>query len=178
MNPISNWDDIDTSFVDTPLIADGYICKILDAQIVTSKKNFEMLKLDLDISEGDFKNYFTSKFQQRKKFNANSKFPCSFYVLTDNLQRFKKFISDVEKSNPNFNFKKCNFDEKALINKFVGFVFREEEFDFNSKRGFNVKPYFSTSTDNIRNKKFRVPPIKFLSDDMTEQNNNSVDLPF
>lgn len=185
MNPFDNWDEVQpANFNNVKLPADGYICKILDIELRTSKNGNEMLFVHLDIAVGNFKNYFTNKFENRKQYNDNPKFPCIFRILTrgKNLPRFKKFISNIENSNSNFNFKANHFNENSLKNKFVGFIFREEEFSFNDKHGFTIKPFSSASIEDIKNKNFSIPEPKLLKKEvyksLGDDSLDEVDIPF
>ena len=147
MQGFDNWDDIQEKEVgDFPRIpADGYVMQILKAEITQSRNGNEMLVLALEVAEGEFKDYYKAKFDQKRNFKTDAKWPCIFRQLTrgNSAGFFKRLISNIEHSNQGYSFKGSNFDENTLKGKLVGFVFRDEEWDYNNKKDFTAKPYAS-----------------------------------
>ena len=91
--------------------------------------------------------------------------------------KFKGLITSVETSNTGFKF---NFNEQELVNKKVGLVFREEEFEGQDGQVHtSVKPFFAISYD----KDAKIPAPKKLAekgeafDDFTTVSSDD-DLPF
>lgn len=181
MKKPENWDNL------TPLTADyrqlppgGYRCAIKGADVATNSKGHEMLKLALDIDEGEYKGYFAGKYSSRIQFNAEAKWPCVFYQNTGTdtndektMSRLMGTLKAIEESNPGF---KWNWDEKALVGKKVGVVFREEEYDFNGRNGFTTRPSYLTKTEGIEDAK--VPPRKTLTGVKTSAGVDYADVPF
>ena len=78
----------------------------------------------------------------------------------DNLIRFKTTMANFEESNPGFHW---DWDEKKLVNKYIGIIYREKEFRTNDGEIITItEPCGFRSVDAIRNAKFKVPPIKKL----------------
>lgn len=125
----NNWDKI------TPitggfqkLTAGGYVCRIAGAELIKSKSGKDMLKLAADIERGKFKDYFLKRFLQDKERSENPRWGCVYYQLVEgdnSLGIFKGIIENIEKSNPGYSW---DWNEKSLVNKLFGGIFREEEF--------------------------------------------------
>ena len=105
--------------------ADGYIVKIINVtdmplDVQTSKGDY--LKIDYDICDGEFANYYT---EQQKRLGGKwfANFIRSYKEKA--LGMFKHFINCVEESNNGFVW---TWDEDALIGKKVGVVLGEEEY--------------------------------------------------
>ena len=198
MRAYDDWDDIQEKEVgDFPRIpADGYVMEILKSEITQSRNGNEMLNLALEVNEGEYKDYFAERFEQKKGFNADAKWPCIFRQLTrgNSAGFFKRLIGNIERSNQGYSFKGSEFDESTLKGKLIGFVFRDEEWEYNGKKDFTAKPYASRAVADIRNKKFDIPKPVLLdnstadttpktpsaSDDMIDHSKNcdDMDVPF
>lgn len=171
MQGYENWDDIQEKEIgDFPRIpADGYVMQILKAEITQSRNGNEMLVLALEVAEGEFKDYYKAKFEQKRNFNSDAKWPCIFRQLTrgNSAGFFKRLIGNIERSNQGYSFKGSGFDENTLKGKLIGFVFRDEEWEYNDKTDFTAKPYMSKTVADVRNKKFDVPKPVLLDKSTT-----------
>jgi len=161
MQPIRNYDQIQPSAggFEKPG-AGAYICRIVNVTDVpmdprTGKGNY--LKIEYDIHEGNFKDYYTEAY---KKFN---KWWASFIrsYKESALGMFKHFTDCVEKSNGGY---KWNFDESTLKGKLIGLVIGEEEYVSNQGE-VRVRTYVADvkTLQQIDNGDFRVPPLKTLA---------------
>lgn len=166
------------------LPAGGYKCLIKKVACEKTQAGKEYLKLALDIVEGEFKDFFKKKYDADTR--EDKKWSGTWTVFTEGYNpgttnpKFKGLITSVEASNANFKF---NFDEQTLVNKKVGIVFREEEFegtDFQIHT--SVKPFFAVSYDKAEEAK--IPNPKKLAEkgeafeaDTTFASDND-DLPF
>ena len=133
MEKISNWENVKASEGFTALPAGGYVMKVVGVKVTTSAKGKEMMVLALDVAEGDYKDYFRSQWEFRKKYNAEAKFPCNYYMLTGRdddaqLSRFKGVINNFCKDN-NIEW---NWDEQILKGKLIGGIIGEEEYITNA----------------------------------------------
>ena len=125
------------------LPAGGYKCMIKKVVCEKTQAGKEFLKLAIDILEGEFKDFFQKKFdndtrEDRKWSGVWTVFTEGYNPGTTN-PKFKGLITSVEASNSGFKF---NFDEQTLVNKKVGIVFREEEFE-----GYDGQVHTSTKPD-------------------------------
>ena len=117
------------------LPAGGYKCVIVKAMEATSKNGRPMLMICLDISDGQYKGYFSKMYKARqeqdKASGKDTKWPCIMYQLADEeaVGRFKGTIKAIEDSNDGYSWEKSKWDENTLKGKAVGVVFREEEYE-------------------------------------------------
>lgn len=168
------------------LPAGGYKCLIKKVVCEKSQNGKEFLKIGFDIAEGQYKDFYQRKFENDTR--EDKKWSGIWVLFTEGYNpgttnpKFKGLITSVEASNPNFKF---NFDEQTLVNKKVGIVFREEDFEgFDGQVHTSVKPFFAVSYDKAEEAK--IPNKKELSDDVldkiyeaqTEASADNDDLPF
>jgi hypothetical protein len=154
MNPTRGWDTTQAYEGDFErLPAGGYVCDIKAARVEPGKYGEQML-ICLDISEGDKARFFGKMYERKKQRDIAAKWPCVFYQSTTDRDGntngfFKGLISAVEKSNAGYTW---DWDERKLMGKKVGFLFREEEFigQQDGKPHTIVKPFQARSVDVIR----------------------------
>jgi hypothetical protein len=132
---IQNWNSVEAERNDFKrLTAGGHKCVVKNVEQRNSKSGKPMLVIAFDIAGGDFDGYYMDLYaknvEKAQKDGKQAKWPNGgiFYQLIDeeHLGRFKAVIEDFEASNPGFKF---NLDEKSLMGKFFGGVFREEEYE-------------------------------------------------
>ncbi|WP_298061697.1 hypothetical protein [uncultured Rikenella sp.] len=130
MERINNWEEIEekgtSDFI--RLSAGGYIGIIKSAEEHTSESGNKSLKIECDIAEGNFKDYFQKSYDNNpnadKKWDNNS---TRYLGLGESSLPFLKgFITSVEKSNTGYTW---NWDEKSLVGKKVGIVYQYEEYE-------------------------------------------------
>jgi hypothetical protein len=111
----------------------GHRCVIKNVENRQSKAGKPMLAIAFDIAGGEFDGYFMDLYGKNvtdaAKDGKQAKWPNGgvYYQLIDeeHLGRFKAVINSIEASNPGFKF---DMNEKSLIGKLFGGVFREEEY--------------------------------------------------
>lgn len=131
--------------------AGGYICKITKVEDFPAK---EYLRIEYDVVQGEFKDYFKDLFEAKKFWGGN--FIRSYKATA--LSFFKSFATAVENSNPKFKF---DNDETKFVGKLIGLVLGEEGYianDGSSKSRLYVKE--TRSIESIKNKEFEVPEYK------------------
>ena len=126
MKRINNWENIQESTSFKRLMPNGYIVKILNVEDHPDK---EYLKIYFDIVKGDDKGYFKKQYdsdtrKERKWPNAGT-FIRSYKDSAASM--FKGFVNAIEKSNKGYQW---NFDEKTLVNKVVGLIIADEQYQF------------------------------------------------
>ena len=151
------------------LPAGGYKCLIKKVVCEKSQNGKEFLKIGFDIAEGQYKDFYQRKFENDTR--EDKKWSGIWVLFTEGYNpgttnpKFKGLITSVEASNPNFKF---NFDEQTLVNKKVGIVFREEDFEgFDGQVHTSVKPFFAVSYEKAEEAK--IPNKKELSDDVLDK---------
>lgn len=133
----------------------NYVCTVKLVEETVSKTNKPMLKIYLDIAQGESAGFFAKKFKEDDR--EQKKWPCIVYQLTEdkdsNCSRgLKSFIGAVAASNPNFDVNAIwgpNF-AKWFRDKRVGASFRREEYVGNDGESrWSVKAYRFFSADKV-----------------------------
>jgi len=147
----------------------AYTCVIKNAIDTKTKAGDSKLELWLDIADGEYKDFIEKQYNFANERFGNAYWRGTYNQLTSgkSLRFFKGLIEDIEASNPGYTF---NFDEKTLVGKKIGGVFRREEYENkNGENKFSTKCYYCVKTTDVKN--FKAPEDKLL--DKTKVNNNS-----
>lgn len=151
-----DWNNVQEAEEFQRLLSGGYICGIVRVEDVPEK---EYLRIEYDIADGEFKNYYRQQAQRNPDWNWGGVLIRSYKEKA--LPFFKAFLTAVEKSNTGFKF---NNDEKTLVRKLVGLVLAEEEYQKqNGDIGTRLYVAQVHTVDAIRKGKFEVPKLKKLS---------------
>lgn len=143
------------------LPAGGYVCKIIKLEETKSKTGKDMIKIALDIAEGEQFEYFSKRF--RADTRSDKKWSCILYQLTKdnegNTSRgFKTFVENVKESNEGFEVQWGNAFASCFSGKLIGIIFRREEYVGRDKKAHWItKPYQVRTVQAIRNGEFEVP---------------------
>lgn len=146
--------------------AGPYICKITAVEDVEEK---EYLKVSFDITEGEYKGYYAKGREEHPDWEWFGSY-CKSYK-TKALPMFKRFCSAVTKSNDGYTFDggTANSDEKSLIGKKLGLLFREEEYYSNDgELRTRLIVYSEFPIDKIKEQK--TPSIKKIKDEDAKSN--------
>jgi hypothetical protein len=148
-----------TGFENPP--AGGYTLKIISAVETRTKTNNEpMLVLEMDIIAGPFKNYYSDL---SKRLNKEWYLTHRRVINEKNTGYLKGDIQSIEKSNNGFKY---DFNEHALIGRYVGAVLREEEYEKRDGTvGVKLSVGYLCSLDTIKDKSFKLLPLKPLKKD-------------
>lgn len=154
----------------TQLPAGGYVCRIINAELATSKAGNLMLVLFLDIAEGDFQGYFKAATESAKKFNPDKKWDnTGIYrqLVFDKNGRvasfFKGLITCIEKSAEGLRININNFEAAGLRGLLCGFIFGVEEYERrDGSIAEKVQAKFPKPVPDIHNGNFKVPDVKRL----------------
>lgn len=154
------------------LPAGGYICRILKAEETTSSTGRDMLKVAFDICDGEYSNYFTDQFRDRKaaaEFPQDVKWPFSgtkwilFYNNEGKTNRdFKSFCTALESSGADV-WKGDVLNTAGLKDATVGIIFRREEHEYQGATSWRTVPWGFRSVETIESGKFNVPEDKALN---------------
>ena len=146
----------------------GYICGITSVEDVPEK---EYLRIEYDIAEGDYKNFWRSLYESKSFWGGS--FIKSYKEKA--LPFFKAFITAVEKSNRGFKWAN---DETALKRKLVGLVLGEEEYQANDGT-IKTRLYVDQihSVEKIKAGEFKIPDLKrYTGARASAQPDNSLDV--
>ena len=149
-----------------PLELGGHVCKIMSVEETKSGSGKDMLKIFLDIAEGEQANYYAEQYKADSR--ADKKWGCIVYQLIEdkdgNTNRgLKTFITSVEKSNKGFTVAWGDNFTACLKGKLIGGIFGREQYQ-NSKGElkFATKCVSFRSVDTIRSG-VEVPADKLLN---------------
>lgn len=176
ITPVANWDNVQANTGAQSLPADGYVCRIINTQITVNSNGAQMLKVAIDIADGDYKDFFRTAYDRNtyaeKKWGA---------VLTiflpsgdgsdldmSNQRRLKTLTEAVEQSTPGY---KWDWDETKLSGKLVGMLFRNEEWSYAGKTGWKARPYLPLPVKRVLSGDFTVPDCKPLGTPNAPRNN-------
>lgn len=123
----------------------AYLCKIMNAEEVSYDWGSKLL-LSLDISEGEYADYYAKQYREDNREDKRWGCVLGLYEPKDDgsekdewtKRTFNNFVGCVEDANSGYRF---DWDEKKLKGKKVAVVFRREEWAFNGKTGWKVKPF-------------------------------------
>ena len=149
--------------------AGGYVVTILDVRtkgedygrVVDYPEEKQYIKLIYDIAEGEFAGKYSDDYWQ----GPDKDYGHQIFFSWKNMGAFKGNVRVFEESNPGFDFMAAfNADRYDLfVGKKLGIVLGEEEYIGNDG---SVKKRFTfprlKSVDDIRNGRFKVPPLKTL----------------
>lgn len=166
-----NSTSVDGDFIVLP--ADGYVCQILGIEeTVSQNSGKEMLKVALDICEGDYAGFFQMKWKEKKLGAENPstvKYPSDgiAYIVTEDAngncsKRFKGFCTALEDSGIEVWGANDEFLIGNVKNAKVGVIFRREESEYNGKTYWNTKPMTFRSVQRIEDGDYTIPDDKYL----------------
>lgn len=153
----TNWSEVEDAKEYPKVTPGGYNCIITSVEDVEAK---EYLKLEYDITDGEFKGYY------RDLYTAKSFWGASFIKSYKEkaMPFFKAMLTALENSNPKFKVADFGDDPSKLRGLKVGLVLGEEE--YKAKDGtIKTRLYVAEvrSIDIIKKNDFEVPNKKMLS---------------
>lgn len=165
----NNWNNVQ-EFTDRPKLRLGaYVCKVRKAVIQDTGYGDQLCVL-FDIVEGEFKDFFKKDFDGNTNADKKWKGVLRQWLPKDDgsekdewtKSSFKGMVTAFEKSNPGYQF---DWNEASLVGKMIGILFRNEEWEYNNKTGWAVRPFRAISIDSVRSNDFSLPKDKPLKKD-------------
>lgn len=142
----------------------GYVCKIKKVEDVPEK---QYLRIEFDIAEGEYTNYFADRQEWLAEKCGNDSWPRDGVMYRSYkesaLPMFKAFITAIDESSDTSYaevIEDGDFNEQKLAGKRVGLVLREEENVWNGKLSIRLSVASVRSVQKIRDGDFSVPPLK------------------
>ncbi len=141
----------------------AYICKIISMKEELTRNNRVIVKLAFDIAEGEYENYYMTKFVREKSGDKNATYKGVYRVFPETQEGatnpyFKGLITSIEKSN-NFELPD-EFDDRELKGKLFGALFRKREWE---KDKWVTEIGAIRTVENIREGKYTLPEDKSLN---------------
>ena len=154
-----------------PLPAGGYVCRIMGVEETAARESkAPMIKISLDIAEGQFKDYFANQYRANtradKKWSYSAIINQLVYDTSGNNSTnrgFKTFVTSVCESNQGFNVAWGDGFAACFKNRLVGVLFgREEYIGTDGKTHWSTKALNFRSVKTIRDGNFEIPADKPL----------------
>lgn len=179
INKVENWDKVEANYGESKrLKAGGYVCVVYACKQEQSKNTGKnMLVINFDIAEGEFKGFYMNKYKNAPRDNANPQEPKwqgKYYILLEGEGyegRLKAFITSIEESNQGYVW---DWNEENLKGKLFGGVFRDEEFLYNGQVLTSAKIWQVRSVKTIKDGEFEVPRMK----ELPQEEKAKLDAPF
>ena len=163
----NNWENV-REFTDREKLPVGaYVCRVKNVRIDAYDEKSEQLCVQFDIAEGEYTDFYKREYAANT--NASKKFKGVLRVWLprdDGSEKdewtksaFKGMCTAFEKSNPGYAW---NWDEKSLAGRWVGILFRNEEWEQEGKTGWATRPFRAISVERVRSGDFTVPKDKPL----------------
>lgn len=160
-----DYDNVKVGGEFTALPANGYVCVVKKARMTTNSNGLPMIEVPIDISEGEYAQYFTNLFRDRMSRDPNSKYPYNGILKItavdedgNTKKNFKSFCTAIEQSNGIVLPRNDEGFLKALVGMEVGVLYQREEYVGNDgKEHWSTKPKWFRSTESIRKGNFTVP---------------------
>ena len=163
----NNWNEVQ-EFTDRQKLPVGaYVSKIKQVRIQDNSYGSQLAML-FDISEGEYTGYFKDEFDANTNEDKKWRGVLRVWLPKDDgsekdemtKRSFKGMVTAFENSNLGY---KWDWNENSLVGKTVGILFRNEEWDYNGKHGWAVRPFRAISADKVRDESFTIPKDKALS---------------
>lgn len=168
MKPINNWNDVQATTDRVKLPNGAYLCRILGAEVRQTKSGSEMLVISIDITEGEFKDYYANDYRSQNREDKKWRGVVRIFVPTDDgserdsytKSNFKAFTNAVEDSNSGYHW---DWNEEGLKGKSIGMLTRNEEWEMNGNTGMSVRPFKLIATKRVKDGNFTIPKDKYLN---------------
>lgn len=171
MNKPNDFDKAKATGEYKPLPAGGYVCELIGVDETMSKTGKKMIKIALDIAEGEEKGRFMESYKADTR--DSKKWPASavVYQLTEDQNgnthgRFKQFTNCVIDSNKGFEIAWGDNFGDCFKGKLVGVVFGREQYEGkDGKIRWSTKPQFFKTVEEIKSGDFGIPEDRPLQKD-------------
>ena len=162
-----NWNEVKEFSDRAKLPLGAYVCQVKQCRVQDNDYGSQLAIL-FDIQEGEYKGFYADDFaanqQQDKKWKGvlRTWLPKDDGSEKDEFTKsiLKGMVTAFEKSNPGF---KWNWNEKSLEGQRIGILFRNEEWAYDGKTGWAVRPFRAISVDSVLEGKFTLPKDKPLA---------------
>lgn len=161
-----NWDEVRAYSDSRKLPLGAYVCTIKQA-VVNSTSYGDQLCILFDISGGEWAGYYQEDFDNNPRDDRKWKGVLrQFLPKNDGSDKdewakslLKGLTTAVEESNRGYAW---NWDEKSLAGKEIGILMRNEEWEYNGKHGWAVRPFRAISVDSVEDVSYVLPKDKPL----------------
>ena len=163
----NNWESVKEYTDREKLPLGAYVCKVKGVRIDSFDGTSAQLCIQFDIAEGEYTDFYKREYAANTMANKKFKGVLRVWLPKDDgsendewtKSTFKGMCTAFEKSNPGYVW---NWNEQTLVGRMVGILFRNEEWEYEGKTGWAVRPFRAISVDSVRNGDFRTPKDKPL----------------
>lgn len=162
----NNWENVQAFSDRAKLPLGAYVCKVKQVRVQDTNYG-QQLCLLFDVTEGEHAGFFQRDFNANvnpdKKWRGLLRVWLPLYDGSEKdeitIRNLKGLITSVENSNPGYVW---DWNETSLVNKMVGILFRNEEWEYNGQHGWAVRPFRAISADSVREGSYTLPKDKPL----------------
>lgn len=162
-----NWNEVKEYTERAKLPLGAYVCQVKQCRVQDNDYGSQLAIL-FDIQEGEYKGYFADDYAANQQQDKKWKGVLRIWLPKDDGSEKDEFTKSVlkgmvtafENSNPGFSW---NWYEKSLEGKQIGVLFRNEEWEYDGKSGWAVRPFRAISVTSVREGKFSLPKDKPLA---------------
>lgn len=166
INRPSNWDNVQAYSEFQRLPVGAYVCTIKRAAVQASDYGVQLCVL-IDINAGEYAGYYQEDYNRNQREDKKWKGVLRLWLPKEDgsdkdewtKSILKGFVTAVEESNRGYRW---NWDENSLAKKEVGVIFRNEEWEWNGKSGWSVRPFRAISVDSVEDGAYTLPKDKPL----------------
>lgn len=166
INRPSNWDNVQAYSEFQRLPVGAYVCTIKRAAVQASDYGAQLCVL-IDINAGEYAGYYQEDYNRNQREDKKWKGVLRLWLPKEDgsdkdewtKSILKGFVTAVEESNRGYRW---NWDENSLAKKEVGVIFRNEEWEWNGKSGWSVRPFRAISVDSVEDGSYTLPKDKPL----------------
>lgn len=168
-------------YTDVEKLPSGYyVGRILNAEEKQNHRGGSRLEISVDITEGEFKEYYRENYVNQQFENKKWKGVLTLFTPTDDgsekdgwtKRTFKTSISAVEDSNNGYHW---DWNEAKLKGLDVGLAVRQEEYDVEGRQGWAPKVFKFVSVEDVRSGKLKMPEDKPLKNGISTSAANDGD---
>lgn len=161
-----NWENVQEFSERKTLPLGAYVCRIKKASVEETDYG-NVLALSFDIEDGEYAGYYADEFKNNPSNTKKWKgFLRQFLPRNDGSDKdewtkssLKGLITSVEKSNLGYTW---NWDERTLAGKLIGVIMRNEEWEYEGKHGWAVRPFRACSVGSVQDGSYYIPKDKPL----------------
>jgi hypothetical protein len=147
----------------------GYVVEIKNAVLGKYNDGGEYLRISFDITEGEYRDFYTNQYKQStfepKEYKGRIRLSLPKEDGTEKdgwtLRSLKTNLTAIEESNNGYTW---DWNEKTLIGKTAGLLFRNKEYNYNGNHGFWTEPFRFIAAEKVRSGDFTRPKDKLLNE--------------
>lgn len=167
-----DYDNINVQFGQKiQLPAGAYVCRIKQVEEVEARSGRQQIKVQLDIAEGDFYNYWRTKWEDKLAENPRAGYPKggTAYISiqnnegTETNRQFKAFCEAYKRSNDcDINWTIGDWG-KQFEGRFIGAAYGHTEQEYNGHKYMQPEIRYWTSVETVRSGECKIPTTKYLN---------------